>query len=300
MNDIIHFDTIDQYNKFFKKETLHPLVSVINLSTSPPIRHNFARYGFYAVFMKELADMSFDYGRGKYDYQEGTIVSIAPGQITGAKDNGKEFQLTGRVLAFHPDFIRGTALGDIIQRYGFFSYESNEALHLSDREKKIVLDCFDRIGDELNCNVMDNHIKSLVIDTIKLLLDYCLRFYDRQFITREHINKDVLVRFEKLLDDYLLSASVMTEPLSVQLCAERLNMSADYFSDLINKLTGMPALTHIHNKLIDVAKERLLGMGKSVSEVAYDLGFQYPQHFTRLFKSRVGMTPTQYRSGGVS
>lgn len=294
MSDIIKINSIDEYCKSFGLPTLHPQVSIMDLSEAEPIRRSITNLGFYAVQLKDLECGNLVYGRAQYDYQEGTLVCIAPGQVIGHEDDGKMFQPTSHILAFHPDFIRGTILGQLIDDYKFFSYQAHEALHLSEREKEIVLNCLRQIKDELSIGIMDRHTKSLIIDQIKLLLDYSLRFYDRQFLTRENINKDVLVRFENIVSQHFRSKQEKELP-SVQFIAQRLKMSPDYLSDLIKRSTGTSPLQYIHLKLIDEAKERLLDTTVSVSEVAYGLGFQHPQHFTRLFKKMVGMTPNEYR-----
>jgi AraC-like DNA-binding protein len=230
-----------------------------------------------------------------YDYQEGTLVFFAAGQVAGMNSNGETYQPKGYALIFHPDLIHGTSLGKHIQDYNFFSYQSNEALHLSERERKIVLDCFSKIEYELE-HAIDKHSKQLIVANIELFLKYCVRFYDRQFITRDKVHKGILERFENLLNEYFETDKPQTTGLpSVAYCAGELNLSASYFGDLIKKETGKSAQEYIQSKLIDVAKEKIFNINKSVSEVAYELGFKYPQHFTRLFKQKVGYTPNEYR-----
>ncbi|MDE5623394.1 MAG: helix-turn-helix transcriptional regulator, partial [Alistipes sp.] len=251
---------------------------------------------FYTLFLKDVKCGNLIYGRQYYDYQEGTIVAIAPGQVAGVEDNGEEFQPKGWALVFHPDLIRGTSLGRSIRNYSFFSYEANEALHLSEQEREIVIDCLHKIRTETE-HAVDKHTQRLITANIELLLDYCVRFYERQFITRSNVNNDLLMRFESLLDAYFASERPQSEGLpSVRYFAEQLHLSANYFGDLIKKETGRTAQEHIQLKLIDVAKERIFDVRKSVSEVAYELGFKYPQHFTRLFKKLTGLTPKEYRA----
>ena len=198
-------------------------------------------------------------------------------------------------MVFHPDLIHGTSLGRHIQDYTFFSYEVREALHLSERERETVLDCLSKIAAELQQSI-DKHSKLLITTNIELLLNYCVRFYDRQFITREHVNKGMLEKFETLLNNYFLSEKPQTLGLpTVAWCADQMHLSANYFGDLVKKETGRTAQEYIQSKLMDVAKEKIFDRDKSVSEVAYELGFKYPQHFTRLFKQRVGQTPQEYR-----
>lgn len=296
MNKIEHFEHVFEYNDLLGVETLHPLVSVIDLSKSRRIRHMRHTFGFYTLFLKEVRCGNLIYGRQYYDYQEGTIVAIAPGQIAGVEDNGEEFQPKGWALVFHPDLIRGTSLGRNIRSYSFFSYEANEALHLSEQERAIVVDCLHKIRTETE-HAVDKHTRRLITANIELLLDYCVRFYERQFLTRSQVNSDLLIRFETLLDAYFSSDRPQSEGLpSVKYFAEQLHLSANYFGDLIKKETGRTAQDHIQLKLIDVAKERIFDVRKSVGEIAYELGFKYPQHFTRLFKKLTGLTPKEYRT----
>ena len=296
MNKIEHFEHVFEYNDLLGVETLHPLVSVIDLSKSRRIRHMRHTFGFYTLFLKEVRCGNLIYGRQYYDYQEGTIVAIAPGQVAGVEDNGEEFQPKGWALVFHPDLIRGTSLCRNIRSYSFFSYEANEALHLSEQERAIVVDCLHKIRTETE-HAVDKHTRRLITANIELLLDYCVRFYERQFLTRSQVNSDLLIRFETLLDAYFSSDRPQSEGLpSVKYFAEQLHLSANYFGDLIKKETGRTAQDHIQLKLIDVAKERIFDVRKSVGEIAYELGFKYPQHFTRLFKKLTGLTPKEYRT----
>jgi AraC family transcriptional regulator, transcriptional activator of pobA len=252
-------------------------------------------YGFYVVFLKEIKCGDLKYGISNYDYEEGTLVFLAPGQTIGSQ--GEDFyQPQGLALVFHADFIHGTSLGRHMNDYTFFSYTTNEALHLSERERQIILDCFAKIRYELEHGV-DKHSKKLISTNIELFLNYCIRFYDRQFITRENTVKGILEKFETLLNNFFASDKPQTVGLpSVAYCAGELNLSPNYFGDLIKKETGKSAHEFIQLKLIEVAKERIYDTKKSVSEVAYGLGFKYPQHFSRVFKQSVGMTPQEYRS----
>jgi len=296
MDNLRRFDTVNDYNTFNNNETLHPLVSVVDLSKASPRQASNMYFGFYTVFLKEVKCGDLRYGRHTYDYQEGTLVFIAPGQVVRVDNSGETYQPKGYALVFHPDLIHGTSLGRHIQDYTFFGYQSNEALHLSERERKIVLDCFSKIEYELE-HAIDKHSKKLIVDNIELLLNYCVRFYDRQFITRDNVHKGILERFEYLLNGYFHTDKPQTIGLpSVAWCAGELNLSSNYFGDLIKKETGKTAQEYIQVKLIDVAKEKISDPDKSVSQVAYELGFKYPQHFTRLFKQRVGQSPNEYRS----
>jgi AraC family transcriptional regulator, transcriptional activator of pobA len=295
MEEILKFETVGQYNAFNKNATLHPLVSVVDLSKAEPRRLRRMSYGFYVVFLKEIKCGDLKYGISNYDYEEGTLVFLAPGQVIGSY--GEDYyQPQGLALVFHADFIHGTSLGRHMSEYSFFSYSTNEALHLSERERQIILDCFSKINYELDHGV-DKHSKKLIVTNIELFLNYCVRFYDRQFITRENIVKGILEKFETLLNNFFSSDKPQTIGLpSVAYCAGELNLSANYFGDLIKKETGKSAHEYIQLKLMDVAKERIFDTKKSVSEVAYGLGFKYPQHFSRVFKQYVGVTPQEYRN----
>lgn len=296
MDNLRRFETVRDYNLFNNNETLHPLVSVVDLSKASPRQASNMYFGFYTIFLKEVKCGDLRYGRHTYDYQEGTLVFIAPGQVVSVDNSGEIYQPKGYALIFHPDFIHGANFGRHIQDYTFFGYQSNEALHLSERERKLVLDCFSKIEYELE-HAIDKHSKQLIVSNIEMLLNYCVRFYDRQFITRDNVNKGVLEKFEELLNGYFSSDKPQEIGLpSVAYCAQELYLSANYFGDLIKKETGKSAQEYIQLKLIDVAKERLFDPAKSVSEVAYELGFKYPQHFSRVFKQRVGYTPNEYRT----
>lgn len=295
MEDIINFRNIKEYNAFNNNETLHPLVSVVYLDKADQRKLSRMRYDFYTIFLKKIHCGDLRYGLHNYDYEEGTLIFLAPGQVIG--QNGDEFyQPQGIALVFHPDLIAGTSLGKNIGNYHFFSYAVNEALHLSEQERKIVQDCFAKIEYELQ-HAIDKHSKQLIVSNIELFLNYCTRFYDRQFITRENVNKGVLERFEQLLDSYFSSDKPQNIGLpSVSWCADELHLSTNYFGDLIKKETGVSAKEYIQSKVINIAKERIFDNSKSISEIAYDLGFKYPQHFTRLFKQKTGVKPVEYRN----
>ena len=296
MDKILNVDSVAQFNAIKGQETLHPLVSVIDFSNMSQIQYMKMRMGLYTIFLKDVKCGDLIYGRKNYDYQEGTLVFIAPGQVIGVENTGEYFQPRGYALAFHPDLLRGTSLGHHIKDYNFFSYEVSEALHLSERERQIVIDCFNKIDFELRQSI-DKHSKTLIVTNIELFLNYCMRFYDRQFITRENVNSDILSRFERLLDDYFKTDNPQTMGLpSVRYCADQLHLSANYLGDLIKKETGKSAQENIQLKLMDIAKEKVFDKSKSVSEIAYELGFKYPQHFTRMFKTSVGYTPNEYRN----
>jgi AraC-like DNA-binding protein len=295
MADIVKIESVTQYNNMRGASTLHPLVTMLDLSKAQPMPAKTFNFGLYAVYLKEMKCGTLKYGRNHYDYQEGTLVFVAPGQILGVQPGVKTFAPQGWALLFHPDLIKGTTLGKSIQEFSFFSYDVNEALHLSEKERSLVIDCFGKIQYELEQSI-DKHSKKLIASNIELFLNYCTRFYDRQFITREQNNKGVLEKFETLLNDYFLSDQPRQIGLpSVSFCASQLHLSANYFGDLIKKETGKSPQEYIQAKVIDLAKVQVIEANKSISEVAYALGFKYPQHFTRLFKQRVGVSPLDYR-----
>ncbi|WP_293935058.1 helix-turn-helix domain-containing protein [Sphingobacterium sp. UBA6645] len=295
MEDIINFKSIKEYNTFNNNETLHPLVSVVHLDKADQRKLSRMRYEFYTIFLKKIHCGDLRYGLDNYDYEEGTLIFLAPGQVIG--QSGEEYyQPQGIALVFHPDLIVGTTLAKTIGNYHFFSYAVNEALHLSDQERRIIQDCFTKIEYELQ-HAIDKHSKQLIISNIELFLNYCTRFYDRQFITREHVNKGILSRFEQLLDGYFSSDRPQMIGLpSVSWFADELNLSPNYFGDLIKKETGISAQEYIQSKVIHIAKEKMFDTNKSIREIAFDLGFKYPQHFTRLFKQKTGVTPVEYRN----
>lgn len=296
MSEILTLDHVYEYNALTGVETLHPLVSVIDFSKCGPMRHALHNFGFYTVFLKQVHCGDMRYGRQYYDYQEGTLVCVAPHQVYGVEDDGTEFRPKGWALCFHPDLFRGTPLAARMKEYTFFSYEVNEALHLSEQERAMVVDCLNKIDAELH-HPVDGHTKRLLCASIELLLDYCVRFYERQFITRSNVNSDVLRRFERLLDEYFRSEAPRREGVpTVRRFAERICLSPNYFGDLVKRETGRTAQEHIQARLIDMAKERILDRDKSVAEIAYELGFKYPQHFSRLFKKITGCTPNAYRA----
>jgi len=299
MERTFRFDTVNEYNALNNHETLHPLVSVIDFSKAKPrswgeknVRIN---YGLYCVFLKDVKCGDLKYGRNYYDYQEGTLVFVAPGQVMEIETDGQVYQPKGYALVFHPDLVHGTSLARSIGEYNFFSYNAREALHLSERERQVVLDCFSKIEFELHQNI-DKHSKKLIASTIELFLNYCERFYDRQFITRENVNRGILEKFEEQLNGYFSSDKPQINGLpSVAYFADELHLSANYFGDLIKKETGKPAKEYIQDKIIDVAKNKTYRTNKTVNEIAYELGFKYPQHFARLFKNKTGYTPNEYR-----
>jgi AraC family transcriptional activator of pobA len=295
MDKVLKFDTIMDYNNFNNQETLHPLVSLVDLSKADPRPSRRLSYGFYTIFLKQIRCGDLRYGLKNYDYQEGTLIFLAPGQAIGENNEEMFYQPQGLALVFHPDLIHGTRLGRHISDYTFFTYEVHEALHISEQERQIVLDCFSKIEFELK-HGLDKHSKKLVVANIELFLDYCIRFYDRQFITRDVVHKGIIEKFDALLNGYFRSDNPQKLGLpNVAFCAEKLSLSANYFGDLVKKETGKTALEFIQLKVMELAKEKIFDPDKSVNEIAYELGFKYPQHFSRLFKQRMGHTPNEFR-----
>lgn len=296
MDNIIKLDSVDTYNKMFGLETKHPLVSVVDLSKATMWPERFTiNYGVYALYLKDTKCGDIIYGRQPYDYQEGTIVSFAPGQVASG-EMLPDVHPSAHGVLFHPDLIRGTALGQEIRNYTFFSYETREALHLSEQERQTVMDCLGKIEAELD-RTIDKHSRRLITANIGLLLDYCMRFYERQFATRSVVNSDVVARFERLMDDYFDSGMAQKEGLpTVKYFADKVCLSANYFGDMIRRQTGQTASEYIQRKIIGRAKEYLLSSDMTMSQIAYELGFQYPQHMSRMFKRVAGCTPNEFRN----
>ena len=297
MAQTVIIDSISDYNALVGMETRHPLVTVIDPAAcgrALPEGEVAYDYRVYALFLKQTYCGDITYGRQPYDYQEGTVTSFAPGQVVRVNlKPGLRSHVPG--LLFHPDLIHGTSLGRNIGRYSFFDYSSREALHLSDEEKDIFKNCLRAISSELD-RPIDRHSRQLICRNIELLLDYCLRFYDRQFITRHDANSDVLTRFERELNRYFADDMARRGGLpTVKYFAERCFLSPNYFGDLVKKETGRSPQELIQSKIIDMAKDELMGTDKPISEIAYTLGFQYSQHFNRYFKRGVGKTPSEYR-----
>ena len=296
MSKILKVTKPSDYSSWVGQKDSHELISVINYSKVSPVRHSLNNYGVYGLFLQgDEENLGLVYGTGKYDYSAGTLICVAPGQIGGKEDNGERINLTGWAVLFHPDILQGTALEKEIKDFSFFDYRINEALLMSDEERKIMVNLFQQIENELKFS-SDNMQNRIIVGFLNLLLRYAQRFYNRQFVSRTNLNNDILTRFEKLLKDYFeqdiqLKMGVPT----VQYCSERLNMSASYLSDVIKKVTGETANHHIKQYVIQLAKNRLVA-GMTSSEVAYSLGFDYPQHFSRTFKRITGETPSAYCS----
>jgi AraC family transcriptional activator of pobA len=300
MKDIAYkVQTIGQLHEIagFEKPK-HPLVTVIDYSkvdvNNGPESGSFI-CSFYSVNFKKHCD--FIYGRQAFDHQEGTLLCTAPEQVLTFNKKKESKSTEGWGLYFHPELIRNTSLGKRINEYTFFSYSENEALHLSEQEKQTLLSIIKQMEIEYNTNI-DHYSQDLIVSNIELLLNYCRRFYGRQFITRNNQNKDIVVRFEEFITDYFNSNNLRNNGIpTVRFCAEAMNLSPNYFSDLLKSETGKNTQEHIHYFLLEKAKTLLVGSDKSINEIAYELGFEYPQNFSKLFKKKVGISPTLYRVG---
>lgn len=291
----IRLDSIDAYNRLYGLTTYHPLVSVIDLKKATK-RFDRLRmdYGVYALYLKNGVNCTLKYGREYYDYQEGTVVCFSPGQVIDVDTTGEPLAPDVIGLMFHPDLICGTPLADKINNFGYFRYAQKEALHLSDKERAIFLDCLDKIREETE-HPVDTHSADLISANIQVLLEYLNCFYDRQFITRHKVNSSVVANFEKQLAEIYSGKTALTEVPRVSYFAEKANLSPGYFGDLIKRETGNTPQEIISLRIITEAKRRLAATDTDISVIAYDLGFQYPQHFSRLFKRVTGKSPSAFR-----
>ncbi|WP_276802388.1 helix-turn-helix domain-containing protein [Odoribacter laneus] len=293
MAKIMKIRTVGDYSRYIGHIDRHPLVSVIDYAEVSPVRHCLNNYSVYGIFFHDEAEIDLAYGCGKYDYKKGTVICVAPGQVGGKEDNGEQVMLTGWALLFHPDLLHGTPLEKSIKDYSFFDYRVNEALHMTDEEHDILASLMRQIRDELQ-KKRDDLQDSIIVGYIELVLNFCQRFYNRQFITRKLENSDILMKFDSLLRDYYEEKRQMTLGIpTVQYCADKLCMSSNYFGEVIKRATGDTASNYIRQYVISLAQNEF-AKGTSIARVAYDLGFEYPQHFSRMFKKQTGMTPTEY------
>ena len=300
MNEIVRIKSINEVHRFLGLEKpRHPLVSVIQIDDSiTNFDYGDARYifDFYQINLKLGFSGSMNYGRNSYDFDEGTLTFIKPNQTIQIENQDEIKGSSGWTLLFHPDLIRRSELGKTIENYSFFNYDLNEALHLSEYERTSITDLVLKIQEEYNQNI-DKHSQELIIANIEMLLKYSKRYYDRQFFTRTNLNKDLLSEFNKVVRAYYNSDNpVQNGVLSVKECAERLNLSVNYLGDLIKSETGRSAKEQINDYVIEKAKNELLGSNDSISQIAYGLGFEYPQGLNKLFKAKVGISPSQYRN----
>jgi AraC-like DNA-binding protein len=277
---------------------LHPLISLINMdevqSSEKTEEINFL-LNFYGVSLKKNISGKLKYGQNYYDFDEGVLAMTAPKQILSV-DSKDNYKVSGYWLVFHADFILNYPLGKAIKDYGFFSYAVNEALHLSEKEEKMLEGIFKNIEQEYQTSI-DQFSQNVMVSHLELFLNYCNRFYNRQFLTRKKAGNDLLSKMEELLDDYFKKDNLIESGLpTVHYFAEKLNLSSNYLSDMLRTLTGQSTQQHIHNKLIEKAKETLTTTNLSVSEIAYQLGFEHPQSFSKLFKNKTNVSPLEYRA----
>ncbi|MEN9907862.1 MAG: hypothetical protein RLZZ540_1003 [Bacteroidota bacterium] len=295
--DIYNFSSISELMRYLDQPApLHPLIALIDYNT---ISGNTFEKGqkfcldFYKISFKPNFNGQVKYGQGYYDFEEGGLAFLRPKQIVTSSKNESNYE--GYSLYFHPDFIRNHPLLHNINQFGFFSYSVTEALFLSSKEKQVIGDLFKTISSELNNNI-DPYSQDILVTQIALLLNYSNRFFNRQFITRKAINNDTITQLDNLLDGFFNNEpSVMKGLPTVQLISEQLNISQRYLSDMLRSLTGQNTQQYLHEKLIEKAKEKLSTTILSVSEIAYQLGFEHPQSFNKLFKTKTNLSPLEYR-----
>jgi AraC-like DNA-binding protein len=300
MGEFYRIKSISEVHKMFGlAKPTHPLITIIR--KWPQVDFDFGNIkltsDLYLLSMKgKMKGSTFQYGKNSHDFDDGTLVFIAPNQVASFEDPMEELDDSGWSILFHPDLIRKSELGKDIKNYSFFNYETNEALHVSDKEKQSLLELVKKIDLELNQNI-DKHSQDIIIQNLESILKYSNRYFDRQFYTRTNLNKDFVSKFEQYLQSYFTSSDLPEKGIpSVKQCVEAMNMSGSYLSDLLKIETGNSAKDHIHSYLIEKAKTTLLNSNSSISEIAFGLGFEYPQHFSKLFKGKVGLSPTEYRN----
>ena len=291
----IFINTIQDFNDYQGVETLHPLVSVVHVENTEHIKECVMHYGLYAIYLKENKGCKLSYGRTPYDFDEMTVTSFAPGQVVKVEPNPDVPFAKFTALVFHPDILNRTALGRHINRYEFFGYSSTEALHLSAQEVEVFRGVLTMIEQELH-RAIDKHTRELIVSNIELLLNYCLRFYDRQFITREEINHSVVKKFIELLDDYIATKALRDGLPTVAYFADKCCLSNGYFGNLVRVETGRTAKDIISDHVLAYAKQLLNDEALTITMISNRLGFEYPQHFVRFFKSHTGKTPSAYRN----
>ncbi|MDP4180874.1 MAG: helix-turn-helix transcriptional regulator [Bacillota bacterium] len=300
MSNFIRIESISHLHDMIGCEKpKHPMVSLIDQSMIKiqiPVTGHQITSNFYTITLKNVHECKIKYGRQNYDFQEGTLMFLSPDQIIVPISESEKIESDGWILLFHPDLIRKSSLGKKMNEYSFFSYDTHEALHISEEERKTVTGIAEAIRNEYSKNI-DEFSQELIVSNIELMLNHCKRFYSRQFITRKNVNKDIIIRFEEFLKDYFESGKTESQGLpDVKCCADALGYSPNYLSDLLRKETGKGAQEHIHYHLIEKAKNMLLGTEEPVNRIASLLGFEYPQHFSKLFKNKTGVSPAEYRS----
>lgn len=295
-NGLLKISSISELHQLLKlPKPLHPLMSLVDNTTmsinKELLNRNFV-LNFYKISYKFSENGKMGYGQGYYDFNEGGMMFTSPNQILSTND---ETEYHGYTLLVHSDFIRNYPLGKNIKKYGFFSYDTNEALHLSDKEKTVIVGLLNNIGEELN-HAIDEVSQDVIVSYIEVLLNYSNRFYKRQFITRKTVTSDLLSKMEYVLEDYFNQQKTLDKGLpTVEFLASALNLSPHYLSDMLRNITGQNAQQHIHEKLIEKAKEYLTTTNFSVAEVAYQLGFEHSQSFNKLFKKKTNTTPLSYK-----
>ena len=300
MKEIIRIKSISEVHDFYGFEKpKHPLVSVLPIDermTNFDYGDSSYVFDFYQISLKEGIRGTLRYGRNSYDFQEGTMTFIKPNQVVKVENSGDYEGGKGWTILFHPDLIRKSELGKTIEYFSFFDYEANEALHLSEDEKRALTELAQKIEKEYHQNI-DKHSQDIIIANIDMMLKYCKRYYDRQFYTRSNLNKDFISKFEHVIRAYYQSEKPLEMGvLSVRHCAKELAMSSNYLGDLIKMETGRTAKDHIQDYIVEKAKTKLLGSNETMSQIAYSFGFEYPQGFNKLFKAKTGMSPSEYRN----
>ncbi len=296
--EINNITSISQFHEIFGLDKpTHPLISIIDVSGFEiPEQFVGVKYtsNLYTIALKDKS-CGLQYGRNTYDFDEGVLMFTAPNQVHSVSKTQKLNEIKGWMLFFHPDLIRNTSLGHSIEEYGFFSYDVHEALHLSDAEQKTITDCKNMIQNEI-LERIDNHSQTVIASSLELLLNLSRRYYERQFNTRAAQNSDVVSQFHTLLNSYFKNGQfVETGIPSVEYFSDNIHLSGNYLSDLLKKETGFAIKDHVNNFIVEKAKTLLLSENESVSGIAYNLGFNYPHYFSRLFKSKTGYTPQDYR-----
>ncbi|MCF0064656.1 AraC family transcriptional regulator [Dyadobacter sp. LJ419] len=288
--------SISQLLSFFHYEKpVHPLIAVVDLAKvdrshrTPDAAY---RLDLYSIACKKI-EGSFKYGRTDYDFNEGSLMFTAPDQVLSP---GIENKVEGWAIYIHPDFLHASKKGQHLTSYTFFGYDTHECLHISDAEEKVLKDCLENITREISTN-LDTHSQNLILTNLELMLSYCSRFYDRQFLTRAKVSNEIVEKFDRILNDYFSQETLIEIGLpDVKYFASQLNLSPNYLTDLLTKYTGKSTNEHIHLKLIDKAKQLLWSTNAPISAIAYDLGFEHPSHFTKLFKNKTGHAPKMYRN----
>jgi AraC family transcriptional regulator, transcriptional activator of pobA len=296
----LRFKTISDYLQFRGlPKSQHPLISVVNFDTIKKLRQDEPKsllFDFYSIALKRNSNVKFKYGQQQYDFDEGILFFLSPGQVFGveaAKD--AVMKVSGWMILVHPDFLWSTPLAKTIKQYEYFSYAVHEALHLSDKEENIITNIAKNIEQEYHSNI-DTFSQDLIIVQLELLLKYADRFYQRQFITRKISNHRILSQLEALLTEYFKSGDLVNKGIpTVKFIAEELHLSPNYLSRLLQLLTGQSTKQFVHDKLIELSKEKLSTTDLSVSEIAYSLGFEHPQSFSKLFKSKTKVSPLEFR-----